>query len=77
MGLGLFFALKTQKNMVKKTSPRCLDKNDSVKNKLIINTAKEIATKSFDFIAFLKLKDTIKSNNSNPTIPVSAKIWTY
>ena len=69
--------LKTQNRIAKKTTPRCLDKNDSVKNKLIINTEKEIATKSFDFNAFLKFKDTIKTSNNKPIIPVSAKICMY
>ena len=34
--------LNKQYIIVKKTTPRCLHKNDSVKNKLIIRTAKAI-----------------------------------
>jgi hypothetical protein len=63
-----------QKSITKKTTPLCLDNKDSVKNKLIVTTAKEMCTKFFVFIALIKFKDTNDSNNNKPNIPVSAKI---
>ena len=59
--------------MVKNTTPLCLHKNDSVKNKLIIRIAKAKRTKSFDLIAFLTLTINKNNNSINPKIPNSAK----
>ena len=47
---------------MKNTIPLCRDKNDSVKNKLIIRIAKEMWTKSFVFIAFFIFTSKMISN---------------
>jgi hypothetical protein len=52
--LGLI-ELKIQNNTVKNTTPLCLQRKDSVKNKLIIRTAKEKCIKSLLFIAFFNV----------------------
>ena len=70
-------ALKRQYSVEKNTIPLCRDKNDSVKNKLIIRIAKEICTKFFVFIAFFIFKSNMISNNNSPRIPNSAKVWIY
>ena len=63
--------------MVKKTTPRCLHKNDSVKNKLIIRTAKEKCIKSLFLIAIFHVKSTIIIKSRNANTPKSAKFCTY
>ena len=59
--------------MVKNTTPLCLHKNDSVKNKLIIRIAKAKRTKSFDLIVSLTLINNIIKNSTKPKTPYSAK----
>ena len=59
--------------MVKNSTPLCLHKNDSVKNKLIIRIAKAKRTKSFDLIVSLTLINNIIKNSIKPKIPYSAK----
>ena len=59
--------------MIKKQTPRCLHKKDSVKNKLIIRIAKVIWIKSLFEKAFLIFKNNIRIKKNKPTIPKSAK----
>ena len=71
--MALDFELKIQYIIIKKTIPLCLLNKDSVKNKLIIRIAKEIATKFLDFNAFLRLLITINKSSNSPKKPISAK----
>jgi hypothetical protein len=71
--LELEFELIRQYINIKKVTPLCRQRKDSVKNNDKSNTAKAIEMKFLDFIAVHKEIATIASKIINPKIPNSAK----